>query len=111
MAEHNQGGHGAVDSPYSNSHGGRPKSWLAVIVMIIGFLVAGVAMCLGTVNWTMFWIGAAVVAVGGILALVADIWNDVVVDPPRIVPEEPHHSALGRTTDLHRAELAGSAED
>lgn len=117
MAEHNQGGHGAVDSPYSNSHGGRPKSWLAVIIMIVGFCVSGVALCLGP-SWTMFWVGAAVIVVGGILALVADIWNDVVVDPPRVLPEEPHHSALGRTADeplrrrdLSGHQLAGTTED
>jgi hypothetical protein len=117
MAEYDQGGHGADDSPYSNSHGGRPKSWLAVVVMMIGFLVSGVAMCIGP-SWTMFWVGAGVIVVGGILALVADIWNDVVVDPPRLMPEEPHHSALGRTADdelrqrdLSGRSLAASTED
>lgn len=87
MAEHDQGGHGAGDSPYSNSHGGRPKSWAAVIIMIIGFLVAGVALCLGPA-WVAFWIGVAVVVIGGIIALAADIWNDVVVDETRLTPEQ-----------------------
>lgn len=110
MAEHNQGGHGAVDSPYSNRHGGRPRSWLAVIVMIIGFGVSGVALCIGP-SWTTFWAGAGIVVVGGILALIVDIWNDVVVDPPRVAPEEAHRSALGRTADLHKPELAATTED
>lgn len=107
MAEHNQGGHGAADSPYSNSHAGRPKSWLAVIIMVIGFCVSGVAMCFGPA-WTAFWIGAAIIVVGGVLALVADIWNDVVVDPPRITPGEQRE--LARANAAQRPELA-TAED
>lgn len=87
MAEHDQGGHGAGDSPFSNSHGGRPKSWAAVIIMIVGFLVAGVALCLGPA-WLAFWIGTAVVVIGGIMALAADIWNDVVVEETRLTPEQ-----------------------
>lgn len=110
MAEHNQGGHGDADSPYSNSHAGRPKSWLAVIVVIIGFCVSGFAMCVGPA-WTMFWIGAAVIAVGGIFALVVDIWNDVVVDPPRVAPENMQHTALGGALKPRKPELATSTED
>ena len=109
MAEHNHGGQGTADapnSPYSNSHAGRPKSWLAVTVMVIGFCVAGVAMCFGP-DWTFVWIGTAVIVVGGILALFADIWNDVVVDPPRVSPEEA--AALAQAQEAKQAELAGKA--
>lgn len=108
MAEHDQGGHGAADSPYSNSHGGRPKSWATVIVMIIGFLVGGIALCFGPA-WTVFWIGTAIVVVGGIMALAVGIWNDVVVDEPRLTPEQfaALSAADAPTGDKRRLAAAG----
>jgi hypothetical protein len=65
-----------------NSHAGRPSSWIAVSVIFIGFLVGGVAIPLGP-NWLLFWVGAGIVVLGGILALVVDIMSDVVVEEPR----------------------------
>ncbi|MEU7988865.1 HGxxPAAW family protein [Streptosporangium canum] len=66
----------------AGSHGGSPKSWLAVIVILIGFTVGGVALCLGP-NWMLFWVGAGIIAVGGVIALVVDIFSDVIIDAPR----------------------------
>ncbi|WP_326822353.1 MULTISPECIES: HGxxPAAW family protein [unclassified Streptosporangium] len=66
----------------AGSHGGSPKSWLAVIVILLGFTIGGVALCLGP-NWMFFWVGVGVVAVGGVLALIVDIFSDVIVDAPR----------------------------
>ncbi|HLU71098.1 MAG TPA: HGxxPAAW family protein [Nonomuraea sp.] len=63
------------------SHGGRASSWLAVTVMLIGSVIAGVGLTLD--NWMVVWIGAGVFVVGGILALVFDIFTDVVIDAPR----------------------------
>ncbi|MFB4319302.1 HGxxPAAW family protein [Actinomadura sp. 21ATH] len=63
----------------TGSHAGRPKSWIAVAVIFIGFTVSGVALCLGP-NWPMFWAGAGVIALGGVLALIVDIMSDVVTD-------------------------------
>ncbi|WSC85969.1 hypothetical protein OHA77_02165 [Streptosporangium sp. NBC_01639] len=40
------------------------------------------ALCLGP-NWMFFWVGVGVVAVGGVLALIVDIFSDVIVDAPR----------------------------
>jgi hypothetical protein len=65
-----------------SSHAGRPSSWIAVSVIFIGFVVGGVAIPLGP-NWPLFWAGAGIVGLGGILALVVDIMSDVVVDDPR----------------------------
>jgi hypothetical protein len=73
------------------SHAGRASSWLSVTVMLMGFVVGGTGLCLGP-NWFLFWIGAAVIAVGGILALVFDIFSDVIVDSPRIISAAEHHS-------------------
>lgn len=72
------------------SHGGRASSWLAVTVMLIGFIVGGVGMTMAT--WTLIWIGVGLVVVGGILALVFDIFTDVVIDAPRV----------GMSTEDHR---------
>lgn len=66
----------------AGSHGGSPKSWLAVIVILIGFTVGGVALCIGP-NWALFWAGAGIIAVGGVIALVVDIFSDVIIDAPR----------------------------
>ncbi|MER7210115.1 HGxxPAAW family protein [Streptosporangium sp. NPDC000239] len=73
----------------AGSHGGSPKSWLAVIVILIGFTVGGVALCLGP-NWTLFWVGAGIIAVGGVIALVVDIFSDVIIDAPRV--SQDNHS-------------------
>jgi hypothetical protein len=63
------------------SHGGRASSWLAVTVILVGVVVAGYALTID--NWTLVWIGVGVSVVGGILALVFDIFTDVVIDAPR----------------------------
>ncbi|MEV8639016.1 HGxxPAAW family protein [Streptosporangium sp. NPDC051023] len=67
----------------AGSHGGSPKSWLAVIVILIGFTVGGVALCIGP-SWALFWAGAGIIAVGGVIALVVDIFSDVIIDAPRV---------------------------
>jgi hypothetical protein len=68
------------------AHGGRPSSWLAVGTMIGGFVIGGFALTIGP-TWPMFWAGAAVSAVGGVLALAVDIFSDVVMEDPRDMPE------------------------
>jgi len=101
MADHDTEGRAPGAGPtgddlhakFSNSHAGRPKSWAAVTIMTIGFLVSGVALCVGP-SWWLFWVGCGIVVLGGIFALLADIWNDVVVDEPRRMPEQPHRTPL-----------------
>jgi hypothetical protein len=79
-----------------SSHAGRPSSWLAVIVIWIGFGAGGVAL-VPHPKWWLFWVGVGIAAVGGIIALSVHIFDDVIMDGPREVPEE-----------RHRAEMAGS---
>ncbi|MCW2885572.1 MAG: hypothetical protein QOE54_3969 [Streptosporangiaceae bacterium] len=62
----------------SSGHVGRPSSWVAVAVIFVGFAVAGLSLPLGP-NWLLFWVGAGIVALGGVLALVVDIMSDVVL--------------------------------
>ncbi|MEU5877343.1 HGxxPAAW family protein [Spirillospora sp. NPDC047279] len=88
------------------SHAGRPSSWVAVTVVFIGFVIGGVALCIGP-NWIVFWIGAAVVALGGVLMGAVHIFSDVVVDAPREIPEIVDYSLFGKRTDRRRGGLAG----
>ena len=48
----------------SDEHGSTPAAWTAVIIITIAFAVGTLAIVLG--NWPMFWVGVALVAVGGI---------------------------------------------
>lgn len=48
----------------SDEHGSTPAAWAAVIIITIAFAVGTLAIVLG--NWPMFWVGVALVAVGGI---------------------------------------------
>ena len=54
---------------------GRPVSWVAVSIIIVGFILGGVALVAGTV-WWLFWTGLGVAVVGGILAMSTGIFND-----------------------------------
>jgi len=63
------------------SHGGRAGSWLAVSIMLFGFVVGGLGLTMS--SWLLIWIGVGLIVVGGILALVFDIFTDVVIDAPR----------------------------
>jgi hypothetical protein len=54
---------------------GRPVSWVASTIIIVGFLVGGVALITGP-TWWLFWTGVGVTAVGGILGLSIGIFND-----------------------------------
>jgi hypothetical protein len=56
-------------------HHGRPVSWVAVVIIVIGFFVGGLAMVFGP-TWWLVWVGGGIVVVGGILALATGIFND-----------------------------------
>ena len=59
------------------AHGGqgRPVSWVAVLIICVGFTVAGLALCVGP-TWWLFWTGVGVTVVGGIFALATGIMED-----------------------------------
>ena len=50
-------------------------SWVAVSVIIVGFVVGGVAL-VPHPHWWLFWIGAGIVVVGGIMGAAAHILDD-----------------------------------
>jgi hypothetical protein len=50
-------------------------SWVAVSLITAGFLAGGLALVFGP-TWVVFWIGAALAVVGGLLALATNIFED-----------------------------------
>ena len=44
-------------------HSGKPISWIAVIVITIGFIIGGVGM-VPHPTWWLFWTGAGVAVIG-----------------------------------------------
>jgi hypothetical protein len=46
-------------------HGNTPAAWTGVFIILIGFVVGGIGMVID--NWTMFWVGVALVPLGGIV--------------------------------------------
>jgi hypothetical protein len=54
---------------------GRPVSWVAAVIIVLGFVIGGVGLITGPL-WWLFWTGAGVVVLGGILALSIGIFND-----------------------------------
>jgi len=57
------------------AHHGRPASWVAVSIIIVGFIVGGIALPIGP-SWVLFWVGAAIVVVGIIIGAAARIMDD-----------------------------------
>ena len=54
---------------------GRAVSWTAVAIIMIGFIVGGFALVFGP-TWWLFWVSAALAAVGALLALATNIFED-----------------------------------
>ena len=61
-------------TPLPTFHG-RAVSWTAVVIIMIGFIVGGSALIFGP-TWWLFWASAALAAVGGLLALSTNIFED-----------------------------------
>lgn len=74
---------------------GRAVSWVAVVIILIGFTLGGVALILS--NWLFFWISVGVVVVGGIFAVAVDIFADVELDPLHQPDAEDHVSPIHGT--------------
>ncbi|GAA3751188.1 hypothetical protein [Salinactinospora qingdaonensis] len=85
----------------TSNHRGRPASWVAVVLIALGFALTGIALPL----WPAWWLlGAGVIAmfIGAVLSLVADIFTDVVLDKPHYAPEESHGTPLHRIKEIER---------
>jgi hypothetical protein len=57
------------------THHGRRSSWIAIAIIVVGFVVGGIALPIGP-TWWLFWIGTGIVVIGGILALSTRIMDD-----------------------------------
>lgn len=51
------------------------KSWFAATVIVIGFIVGGVAIIYW--NWPIFWIGVGITVIGSIFGAAVGIMNEV----------------------------------
>ena len=69
-----QGGAVALFEP-PPAHHGRPISWAAVSIIVVGFIVGGVALIFGPM-WPLFWACCGVAGFGGIVALASGIFDD-----------------------------------
>jgi len=65
---------GQPDGHHEEYHG-RPVSWVAVTIIIIGFVIGGIALPVGP-SWVLFWVGAALVVLGSIFAASIRIMDD-----------------------------------
>ena len=75
----NTGAHG-LDAQTGQTYGheeyhGRPVSWVAVTIIVVGFIIGGIALPIGP-NWVLFWVGVAIVVVGAIFAASIRIMDD-----------------------------------
>ena len=62
-------------SPSHESHHGRPASWVAVSIIIVGFIVGGIALTVGP-TWWLFWLGTAIAVIGSIFAASVRVFDD-----------------------------------
>lgn len=54
----------------AENHGSTPAAWVAVFIVLIAFVVGGVALVFSPPNWAMFWIAVALVPVAVIVGKV-----------------------------------------
>lgn len=65
---------GALAHAAAEGHHGRPIDWIAVTVVIIGFVIGGIAFVPHPI-WWLFWTGAGIAAVGCIMTLFAKTFD------------------------------------
>lgn len=49
----------------AGKHGSTPAAWTLVFLITLGFIVSTVGLVIG--QWPVFWVGVAIVALGGIV--------------------------------------------
>jgi ABC-type bacteriocin/lantibiotic exporter with double-glycine peptidase domain len=49
----------------SANHGNTPAAWTTVVVALLAFVVAGIALMVG--SWPMFWVGVALAPVAVVI--------------------------------------------
>jgi hypothetical protein len=64
----------AHGSTHSEHNSGRPISWVGTTIVIVGFIVGGVAF-IPSPNWIIFWVGAAIAIIGCLILLFSKAMN------------------------------------
>ena len=54
---------------------GRPASWVASSIVIVGFVIGGIALPIGP-TWWLFWTGVGIVVLGAIIGAAVHIFDD-----------------------------------
>ena len=57
-----------TSSAVVHGHGNTPAAWSAVTIIMIASIVGTLGVVVG--NWVMFWVGIALVVIGGIVGKV-----------------------------------------
>ena len=80
MAEAGDTGEHGLDAqvaqPYVHEEfHGRPASWVASSIVIVGFTIGGIALPIGP-TWWLFWTGVGIVVLGAIVGAAVHIFDD-----------------------------------
>jgi hypothetical protein len=65
----------APPSYVHEAYHGRPASWVVTAVVIVGFIIGGIALPIGP-TWWLFWTGAGIVVLGAIMGAAGHILDD-----------------------------------
>ncbi|MGH3277346.1 MAG: hypothetical protein ACRDNZ_23845 [Streptosporangiaceae bacterium] len=66
---------GALADPgHGMAYHGRPVSWVAVTIIIAGFLTGGLSLVVAA--WATFWVGVGLVVAGTLLAVATNMFED-----------------------------------
>jgi len=61
--------------PAHEAFHGRPTSWVTSTVIVIGFIVGGIGLCVGPA-WWLFWTGTGIVVLGALFGAATHILDD-----------------------------------
>jgi hypothetical protein len=80
MAETGNTGARGLDAQIAPSyvheaHHGRPASWATTSIVIVGFVIGGIALPVGPI-WWLFWLGTGIVVLGAIFGAAVHIFDD-----------------------------------
>ena len=67
--------HGADAGHKFEHNSGKPLSWVAVGVIVVGFIV-GIPGMVPHMRWWLFWVGVGIVVVGCLMTLFAKTFSD-----------------------------------